>query len=100
MNENVKEKAAAAPIKGTWPALNAGMRLRSQLDAATGALTGDQQRMYADLPAENYSEQPSTSHKIVQTRDGAAEYRQLVNHQASWRDPATGSIVVNGAGRH
>jgi hypothetical protein len=100
MADNVKLQTTAARIPASgWEPHTAADRLLSQLDASTGKLTGDQQRHLADLPAEDFSEQPSTSHKIVQTADGAAEYRSLVMHNGAWRDPVTGSIIVNGAVR-
>jgi hypothetical protein len=99
MNENVKEQAAANPPKSGWREVDTRERLLTQLDAATGNLTGDQQQYYADLPSEEYSTQPSTGHKIISTGDGGAEYHQLVAHDASWKDPATGNIYVNGAVR-
>lgn len=100
MHENIKEQTAAShKPKFGWAPHNSRDRLLSQLDAATGRLTGDQQAYYADLPAEEFSEQPSTGHKLVNNPDGSTEYRQLVAHAASWRDPATGSIYVNGANR-
>lgn len=98
MRKNIKTDTVQqlAPKQG-WAPHNTRERLLTQLDAATGNLTGDQQRYYADLPIEEYSGQPSTSNKITSNPDGSAEYHQLVAHNATWRDPATGSIYVNGA---
>ena len=99
-DRNVKINTASQDTNvGGWAPLNSRGRLLSQLDAATGNLTGDQDRYYADLPIEEFSSQPSTSHKIISNPDGSAEYHQLVMHNASWRDPATGSLYVNGAVR-
>src|ERR1700677_3470136 len=97
---NIKAQTdESAPPKLGWAPLNARGRLLSQLDAATGRLTTDQQQYYADLPIEEFSTQPSTSNKIIQTSDGEAEYHQLVTHNAQWKDIATGRIFVNGAVR-
>lgn len=100
MAKNIKTQAveAQAPQLG-WAPKNTKGRLLSQLDAATGRLTGDQQQYYADLPVEEFSPQPSTSNKVTMNNDGSVEYRQLVGHGGLWRDPHKGSIVVTGAGR-
>jgi hypothetical protein len=100
MAKNVKTSTVETgpPLSG-WAPHNSRARLLSQLDAATGRLTGDQQRYYADLPSEEFSVQPSTGHKIISTPDGATEYHQLVAHGATWHDPATGAIVTNVAVR-
>ena len=95
-NNKVDTASRPTPYSG-WDPLNSRGNILSQLDAATGSLTGDQKRYYADMPSEEYSEQPSTSNKIIMGSDGGVTYHQLVAHNASWKDPATNTIVTNGA---
>lgn len=99
MAKNIKTETAVrqAPQLG-WAPKNTQGRLLSQLDAATGRLTGDQQQYYANLPSEEFSPQPSTSNKLTQNDDGSTEYRQLQPFGGSWRDGHTGGITVTGAG--
>jgi hypothetical protein len=100
MNKNIKTETAEgkAPKLG-WAPADARARVLSGLDAATGQLTGQQKQYWADLPSEEFSEQPSTSNKIVNNADGSTEYRQLAPYGGTWKDPSTGSIWVNGAVR-
>ena len=99
-SKNIKTQAATArPVSSGWAPQSSQGRILSQLDAATGRLTGDQAQYYADLPSEEFSPQPSPMHKIIQTADGAAEYHQLVAAHGSWHDPATGNIYTNAIGR-
>lgn len=100
MNKNIKEVTASSPAPvGGWDPLDSRGRLLSQLDGATGNLTTDQQRVYADMPSEEYSPQPSTSNKVVQSHDGSAELHQLVASNDVWKDPVTDTIRVNAAVR-
>jgi hypothetical protein len=65
-----------APVSG-WAPKDSYHRLMSELDASTGKLTGDQQAVYADLPVEEYSNQPSLAHKIIYDDTGGATYAHL-----------------------
>lgn len=78
--ETIKQ---AAPKSG-WAPHSSFDRIMSQLDASTGKLTGDQQRVYADLPKEQYSNQPSTSSKIIYDDTGGATYHRLEPVGDSW----------------
>lgn len=100
MAENIKVAAVTQgnAQRTSWRELNSHERLTSQLDAATGFLTGDQQRWYADFPKEEYRPAPTGGNKII-FGDGGCEYHQLVAHGGTWLDPATGHIYVNSASR-
>jgi hypothetical protein len=100
MAKNIKLDTASSPTPYSgWDPLNSRGNILSQLDAATGNLTGDQHRFYADMPSEVYSEQPSTSNKIIHGADGSSTYHQLVAHNGQWKDPATNTIITNVAVR-
>ena len=99
--KNIKFKTVAAgrPPHTGWAKHNAHHRIGSQLDASTGKLTGDQQRLYADMPEEEWSGQPATRHKTLRNPDGSAEYQGLVSNGSVWVSLPNPNIYVTGVGR-
>lgn len=101
MPRNLDPKVQAIFFKTpTWGPFDSGRRARQGLDGATGKLTIQQQRVYADLPDEEWSRQPSTSHKILFDASGGVEYTGLVPNGDRWsRMPSGGPIITQAIGR-
>jgi hypothetical protein len=82
-NVKMSTIAKAAPVSG-WAPKDSFHRIMSELDASTGKLTCDQQQVYADLPIEEYSNQPSCSSKISYDETGGAVYHRLQPVNGHW----------------
>lgn len=82
-NVKVDTITQAAPWHG-WAPKDSFQRAMSELDDSTGRLTGDQQQVYADLPVEEWSNQPSTSSKLVMGSDGGCTYHRLQPTANGW----------------
>lgn len=84
---------------GNWPQHDARLRLLSQLDASTGKLTGQQQRVYADLPDEETLGTPHLANRLVHNADSSVDVMPLWQTPDGPVRPPGGVITVTAAGR-
>lgn len=91
--------AAIFATTPAWGPMNCADRARQGLDGATGKLTVQQMREYADLPDEKWSPQPSTRHKITFDSEGGCEYTQLVPNGDAWVRVPSGPVYAQAAHR-
>lgn len=74
-----QETVYSNPPPSGWAPMDLHARLGSQLDAATGRLTGDQQRIFADMPSEKFTG-PGYGNKVTYDPDGGAVFHKLDPH--------------------
>lgn len=83
MGVKMQTVAQDAPRSG-WAPKSSFERITSELDASTGRLTGNQQQVYADLPIEEWTGQPSCSSKLTVDDSGGVTYHRLQPVAGGW----------------